>query len=309
MTEADVCILIPTLNEEATIGSVVKGVKEEGFENVVVIDGGSTDNTRDVASAAGARVVEQTGTGKGQAIAEAVVEHTESEIFVMLDGDGTYEPEQVTNIYEPLSSGNAEHVIGDRFADMDSDAMKRLNRVGNGLINRLFSLLYGKNYRDILSGYRGFTRDAWDDMTMNIGSDGFGIETEMAVESVRQGVDTEVVGVSYSARPDGSETNLSPVKDGAVIFRTLYRLTRFSHPLLYFSIFALLSITSGIGIATYVLAEWVTKRVSHEVLALLAGLLFLFGVQILIFGILGDLIVKLHREQRTRLNRIEDEVE
>ncbi|MFW5974485.1 MAG: glycosyltransferase, partial [Natrialbaceae archaeon] len=151
----DVCVLLPTLEEAATITDVVAAYREAGFERILVVDGGSTDGTRSLAREAGARVMTQSGSGKGQAVREAV-SRIETPYVLMADADMTYRAADAAAMLEPLLAGECEHVIGNRFADMQPGAMTRLNRPGNRLINRAFTLIHGRNYRDILSGYRAF---------------------------------------------------------------------------------------------------------------------------------------------------------
>ncbi|MEF8888243.1 MAG: S-layer glycoprotein N-glycosyltransferase AglJ, partial [Haloarculaceae archaeon] len=284
----DVCVLVPTYEEASTIGDVVGRFREQGFERVLVVDGGSTDGTRELAREAGARVIEQSGTGKGQAVREALG-YVEAPYVLMVDGDATYRPEDAGRMVEPLLAGEAEHVIGNRFADMQPGAMSRLNRVGNGIINRAFRRIHGKNFRDVLSGYRAFTRRSVEGFMLT--ADGFGIETELAVECVKHGVETTVVPVTYEPRPDDSETNLSPVRDGATIIITLYQMAKTNNPLFYFGSVGAASTLVGVVLAAYVGVEWVTRGISHEVIAVVAGVAVLFGVQVALFGVLADLIV------------------
>ncbi|WP_255196048.1 S-layer glycoprotein N-glycosyltransferase AglJ [Halorarius litoreus] len=307
MDRSDVCVLLPTLNEAETIGSVVTGFREEGFDHVLVIDGGSDDGTQSRARDAGARVLEQSGEGKGQAVREGV-RAVEQPVVLMADGDGTYRPEDAERMLEPIFAGRAEHVIGDRFADMEAGAMTRLNRAGNGLTNFAFELIHGKEFQDILSGYRAFTRESFE--RHNLAADGFGIETELAVECVKQGVRVEVVPISYLTRPDDSETNLHPVKDGGRIFLTLYRLAKTNNPLFYFGSVGTAAILTGLGVAGYVLYEFYIKtpRVSHEVLALVAASGIIFGVQLLMFGVLSDIIVTVNREQTRRFEELAEQL-
>ncbi|MDY6764124.1 MAG: glycosyltransferase, partial [Halobacteria archaeon] len=112
MESDDVCVLIPTLNEEATIGGVIEGFQNQGYDNILVIDGGSDDKTQEIAREKGARVVEQSGSGKGQAVQEALG-MVNSPYIVMIDGDGTYLPEEVDKLLEPLERGY-DHVLGNR---------------------------------------------------------------------------------------------------------------------------------------------------------------------------------------------------
>jgi len=296
MSDPDaVTVLVPTLDEAETIGDVVRDFHSAGYDDILVIDGGSGDDTQSVARDAGARVVEQTGRGKGQAVREAVTEHTDAEYVLMLDGDGTYDADDAEAMLDPLRSGEAEHVIGDRFADMRPGAMTPLNRLGNRLINGSFGVIHGEGFGDILSGYRAFTRESFE--RMHLTSDGFGIETEMAVECAKRGISTTVVPVTYYPRPAGSNTNLHPIRDGGIIFLELYRRAKTNNPLFYFGSLGTVSTVTGVLVAVYVGVEWVTQRVSHEVLAVVAAFAILVGVQLLMFGMLADLILSLHREQ------------
>jgi dolichol-phosphate mannosyltransferase len=296
----DVCVLVPTLNEAETIGEVIDGFRSHGYENVLVVDGDSTDGTAEIARDHGARVIQQSGSGKGQAIREAI-RQVEAGYVLMLDGDGTYRPEDADAMLEPLLDGNYEHVIGDRFADMEAGAMSRFNKVGNAMFNWVFRHVHGENFEDILSGYRAFTRESVENFYLD--ADGFGVETEMAVECVKHGVPTTVVPIRYEARPDGSDTNLHPIRDGGVILMTLYQLAKTSNPLFYFGSVGVLSGLFGAAVAGYVAYEWfVPPRTSHEVLAVVAAFAILFGVQLLMFGVLSDLIVTLHRERMRRLD-------
>jgi dolichol-phosphate mannosyltransferase len=300
----DVCVLVPTLDEAETIGEVVAGYREEGLPNVLVVDGGSTDETPEIAAEAGARVVTQSGNGKGQAVREAIQKHVDATYVLMVDGDGTYLPEDAATMLRPLDEGY-DHVIGDRFADMRDGAMTKLNRIGNRLFNRVFAYVHGTDFGDILSGYRAFTRESFESMTLS--AEGFGIETEMAVECAKQRLKTTVVPITYLPRPSGSNTNLSPLRDGSIILLELYRRAKTSNPLFYFGSVGFVATAVGLGIAAWVGIEWVTRSVSHEVMAVVSAFAILFGVQLLMFGVLSDLIFSLHREQMQRLDRLEEE--
>lgn len=300
---SDVCVLLPTLNEAETIGEVINGFRAEGFEHVLVIDGDSTDGTREIAEDHGARVITQSGSGKGQAVREAV-EHIEKPYVLMADGDGTYRPDDADRMLDPIFDGRAEHVIGNRFANMEEGAMTRLNRVGNRLINRMFSVIHGRDLQDILSGYRAFTRESFERFTLE--ADGFTIETELAVECVRRGVSTEIVPIRYEARPGGSETNLHPLKDGGRILVTLYALAKTNNPIFYFGSVAALGTLVGVSLGAFVGYRYLFAGVSHEVIALLSAFFILLSVQLLMFGVLSDIIVSMGREQTRRLEDISD---
>jgi dolichol-phosphate mannosyltransferase len=299
-----VTVLLPTYDEAATIGDCVDGFRAQGFDDVLVMDGGSEDDTRQIARDHGARVEIQSASGKGQAIREAVREHIDREYVLMADGDGTYKPEDADRMLAPLDEGY-EHVIGDRFADMEEGAMTKLNQIGNKLTNRLFSLIHGESFDDILSGYRAFSRDSFD--RLRLSADGFGIETEMAVECAKQGIPTTVVPITYLERPAGSNTNLHPIRDGGIIFLELFRRAKTSNPLFYFGSVGVVSGLAGTAIAAFVAIEWFVYGVPHQIWALAGAAGILLGVQLLMFGVLSDLILTLHREQLDRIDSIADE--
>jgi glycosyltransferase (TIGR04182 family) len=302
----EVCVLVPTYNEAETIGEVVERFRAEGFEHILVMDGDSTDETQERAADAGARVETQSGSGKGQAVREAVA-LIDQPVVLMVDGDSTYRPEEADKMLEPLFAGNAEHVIGDRFANMEPGAMTRLNRLGNRMINRAFSLIHGRNLQDILSGYRAFTRDSFQRLTLT--ADGFGIETELAVECMKHDVRTEVVGITYEPRPDESETNLRPFRDGGNIALRLYQMAKTNNPLFYFGSIGVVSAVIGTLLAVFVAYDWFVRGIGHNVLALAAGVALLFAVQLVMFGVLSDLIVTANQRQTRQLERIADRLE
>lgn len=305
-SDVNVCVLLPTLEEAATIEEVVTEFREAGFEDVLVVDGGSTDGTRDLAREAGARVVVQSGSGKGQAVREGV-RMADADVILMADADATYDPGQADRMLEPILEGRAEHVIGNRFADMEPGAMTRLNRFGNRIINAAFRLIHGEHYRDILSGYRAFTIESFRQFTLT--AEGFGIETEMAVECAKRNVPTTVVPITYSPRPAGSSTNLHPIRDGGIIFMELYRKAKTSNPLFYFGSVGAVSTAIGIVLGLFVIYRWLVAGVGHEIIAIGAVAGVLFGVQLLMFGVLSDLMLSLHQEQLSRIDRLEDETD
>jgi len=301
-SSADVCVLLPALNEAATITDVITSYQAAGFTNILVIDGGSSDGTREKAADAGATVLTQTGSGKGQAVRQAVG-HIDAPYVLMVDADMTYRAADAEAMLEPLLDGEADHVIGDRFADMQSGAMTTLNKIGNRIFNGIFRAIYGENYADILSGYRAFTTDSFERLTLT--ADGFGIETEMAIQCAKHEIETAVVPITYRPRPDGSATNLHPVKDGSIILLELYRNAKTNNPLFYFGSVGLGSTTVGVVMLVFVLWRWLTLNITHELIAIGGVAMLLLGVQLLIFGFLADMIQSLHREQRDRIDRLD----
>jgi dolichol-phosphate mannosyltransferase len=213
------------------VGDVIHGFLEQGYDDVLVIDGGSDDDTQRAAKEAGARVVEQSGSGKGQAVREAIHEHLERPYVVMIDGDGTYLPNEVNRLLEPIEDG-ADHVLGNRLGN--PEAFTRLNFVGNRIFNFEFRLAHGKHLGDILTGYRAFTLESARELTFT--EEGFGIETEMCAEALGAGHRVETVDITYLERPEDSEEKLHPVLDGGRIGYVVYKTTRRTRPAFFYGV-------------------------------------------------------------------------
>ncbi len=305
MNKEDVCILIPTLNEGKTIGGIVRGFKSLGFLHILVIDGHSTDDTVEKAKNEGAEVVLQSGTGKGQAVSQAFQIIT-SKYVVMLDGDGTYLPGEVNKILEPVATGIADHVIGNRFANYQKGAFTRLNLIGNRLLNKIFGFAYGVWLEDILSGYRAFNNNAIKQIELN--RTGFEVETEMTVECVKKDLKIVEVPITYLSRLSGAATKLHPVRDGFRIASTIYLLAKTHNPLFYFNIIGGFLIVSGVAIGIYVVDEWL-RNITHVPLTILSTLLIVTGIQMFIFAMMSDLIVSMHREDMHMMRRLMKEKE
>ena len=286
----EVCILIPTLNEDLTIGEIVREFRELGYNHILVIDGNSTDNTVKISRESGANVSTQSGKGKGNAIIEAFA-IIEQPYVLMLDGDGTYSPKDAEKMLTPLFSG-FDQVIGDRLINAEEGAFSRLNLFGNHMVNLLFKVAHSRDLHDILSGYRGFTRSAIHQM--NLKQKGFEIETEISVESVRNGQRVMVVPIKYSRRP-GTVTKLSPFHDGIKIVSTIYRLARMNNPLFFFGMMGVFTTVLGILTGIYVLHEWL-QGIDHIPLTILTVLLIVVGIEIFMFGMISDMLLVFHRE-------------
>lgn len=293
MTIKDVCVLVPTLNEEDAIAEVIGEFRTMGFENILVIDGHSSDRTVELAKEAGARVVVQSGKGKGQALEEAF-DLIESEYIVMIDGDGTYLPAEVHLLLDPILAGRADHVMGNRFGNLQKGALTRLNSAGNRLINFFFRLIYGVPLNDILTGYRSFTREGVSRLDLTMA--GFEIETEMTVDSVKKGLAIAEVPITYRARSRGTQTKLNPIMDGARIIATIYRMAKTHNPLFYFGLMGSVFSTAGFLLGLYVASEWLSTRTEHIPLTILTSLLIIVGFQLFFMGILGDAVASMHRE-------------
>ena len=298
----DVCILIPTLNEEETIGEVIDSFLRQGFTNILVIDGNSTDRTREIAKSKGAKVVVQSGKGKGQAVKEAF-QLIDSDVVVMIDGDGTYLPEEVHKLLEPIEKGVADHVVGNRLVKFEKGAFTRLNLLGNKILNFFFRLTYGIDLYDILSGYRALRRDVYKNVDLR--KLGFEIETELTVETIANGFSILEVPITYRKR--GGKTKLNPLRDGFKIAAAIYSLLRRYSPGRYFYFIGSLLILAGFLAGLYVVYEWF-GGITHHLLAILTALLIISGLQIIVFGMMSDFMFRNTAQMRKELIAVKSEL-
>ena len=299
-----VCVLIPTLNEKDTIGPVIEGMKAQGYHNILVADGRSTDGTAEIAESLGAAVITQRGKGKGKAMIEAF-SIIEEPYVLMLDGDGTNPPEFADAMVEPLFAGRADHVIGNRLADYEKGALTKLNRFGNDVMNRMFKWAHGVYMTDILSGYRAFTKESLE--KMHLTESGFEIETEISSEVVHHNLRFEVVPTYYKKRP-GSPTKLNPIKDGAKILRAINRYGKMNNPMFHFGTIGVILSLIGFICGLYVVYEWF-QGIEHLPLTILTMLLIVTGILVFMMGLLSDMMVAYHREEIRELSLLKAEIE
>ncbi len=296
----DVCVLIPTLNEEESIGPVIAEFKSLGFGNILVADGHSADKTVEKARAAGARIFIQSGSGKGQALKE-VFEEIEEEFILLIDGDGTYLPSEAPLVLEPVLKGKVDHVVGNRLGNVQGGALKRLNMFGNKMINLFFATIYRVHLTDILSGYRAFTREGIQ--RLDLSTPGFEIESEITIESVKKGLHIIEIPITYRPRPKGTKTKLHPFRDGLKIILTIFRMAKTENPMFYFGLFGSFFGASGFLIGLFVASDWLYWRIEHIPLTILTAILIIVGFQLFLIGIQGDMMASMHREMIREIYR------
>jgi dolichol-phosphate mannosyltransferase len=197
---ATVTVVIPTKNEEGLIGEIVDSVRPYG--EVLVIDGRSTDRTREVAEAHGARVVLDAGRGKGQAIRQAFGETT-TDIVVFIDADGSHDPKDIPALVAPIAAGTADLVIGSRGKGGSDELHGTLGQfiryVGSQLIMLAINYRWDVRLSDSQNGFRAIRREVG--LALDLKSNLTTIEQEMLMRALKLGyrVD-EVASHEYERR-------------------------------------------------------------------------------------------------------------
>lgn len=241
-------ISIPCYNEEKTVAKVVQDFRSTVPEaDIVVYDNCSDDKTADIAKSAGARVIRVNRKGKGYVIRE-ILETSEADIVVLVDGDDTYEVQDVHLLIQPLVAGAAEMTVGTRL-HLNPGKFRTMHHFGNRIISCLLNALFHTHFTDVLTGYRAFTRKFIEKVPLI--SQGFEIETEIALQALENGITVKEVPIHFRNRPPGSFSKLSSVKDGYLIILTIICMFRDHRP---FFMFALMSVfMAGIGLAAWII--------------------------------------------------------
>ncbi|WP_233346118.1 glycosyltransferase family 2 protein [Hyphomonas pacifica] len=227
-----IAIILPCHNEEASIAQVIQEFREVLPQaDIFVCDNNSSDRTAEIARAAGADVLQEPYQGKGNAV-RRLFSDVEADIYVMADGDATYDAEAAPRMISRLVQDRLAMVSGARVSE-HIDAYRFGHRFGNWMLTSLVRMSFGDRFRDMLSGYRVMTRQFVKSFPAL--SNGFEIETELCVHSLRLQLPVIEMDTAYRARPEGSASKLSTIRDGARILRVISRLIRDEKPLEFFS--------------------------------------------------------------------------
>src|SRR5437868_1655428 len=273
---AGTCVLIPCLNEAATVGQLVADFRQELPQaTVVVLDNGSTDGSAEAAAAAGATVLTVPRRGKGYAL-RAALDRVRADCYVIVDGDGTYVSSDVLRLIEPMARGEAEMVVGARPLAARSEAMRPLHRVGNRIIVNFLNFWFRASLKDILSGYRVLSGEMVRNLPLL--APGFEVETELTLECLERGFRILEVPIQYRRRPHGSVSKLSSFKDGYRILMTIMTLLRDYRPMTFFTILAAAITLLGLSGGAVVLTDYLrTGLVPRLPLAILSATLILLA--------------------------------
>lgn len=217
-------MLIPCLNEADTVGSVVAGFRRSLPDALIyVYDNGSTDETARIAADAGATVRVEQRRGKGNVV-RRMFEEVDAEVFVLVDGDGTYDPRTAPVLVDLLCSRCLDMVVASRTPARGQRPFRRGHRLGNHVISGTARLLFGPGLADSLSGYRALSRAFTK--AMPLVSTGFEIEAEITAFALTSGARTAEVASIYTERSPRSSSKLRPFRDGVLILLAMLRLFR-----------------------------------------------------------------------------------
>lgn len=292
----EIAVVIPCFNEEQCIARVV-----DDFHRVLptatiyVFDNDSTDGTYEAAKRAGAVVRREARAGKGNVVRRMFAD-VDADVYVLVDGDGTYCADSAPTLIDRLLEDHLDMVNGARVERSDA-AYRPGHRLGNRLLTGLVARIFGRQFTDMLSGYRAMSRRFVKSFPAL--SAGFEIETELTVHALELRMPIAEVPTPYNERPAGSQSKLRTYRDGLKILRTIATLVKEERPLGFFSVAFAVLFTASLAFGWPVVTTYVqTGLVPRLPTAVLATGLMLLAFLGLACGLILDTVTRGRRELR-----------
>lgn len=274
-----IAVIIPCYNEEATIANVVRDFATVlPAAQVYVYDNNSTDKSVENARKAGALVRLEKQQGKGNVVRRAFAD-VDADIYVLVDGDDTYDAQSAPRLIAQLLNGPYDMINASRV-EKSEQAYRKGHRFGNWAISTMITVLFGKSFNDVLSGYRVFSKRFVKSFPAL--ARGFEIETELTVHALQLRMPVAETQTPYKERPEGSVSKLNTFRDGFRILFTILYLLKEEKPLAFFSIISLVLMVAALILGVPVIEDFMktglVPRLPSAVLA--TGLVILSSLSI-----------------------------
>jgi glycosyltransferase involved in cell wall biosynthesis len=291
-----IAVLVPCYNEAAAVAKVVKDFRTAlPKATIFVFDNNSTDNTAAAARAAGAEVFQVKHQGKGFVVRRMFTD-VEADIYVLVDGDATYDAPSAPVMIERLLKDRLDMVVGNRV-EREQAAYRAGHRAGNWLLTSFVAAVFGSTFNDMLSGYRVFSRRFVKSFPVLSG--GFEIETELTIHALELNLPAAEIDTPYYSRPIGSASKLNTWRDGLRILGTIINLYRAERPLAFFSAIGLALAIVSIGFAVPVFITYVeTGLVPRLPTAILSTSLMILAALSTAVGLVLDTVTRGRRETK-----------
>lgn len=296
MHQPKIAVLLPCYNEEKAIAQVVKDFRTALPDaQIYVYDNNSKDQTAAVAKAAGAIVRTELQQGKGHVV-RRMFRDIDADFYIMADGDDTYEASIAPSMLQLAIDSNLDLVNCIR-RETEQAAYRGGHRFGNIMLTSVVRRIFGDRVRDMLSGYKVFSRRFVKSFPAL--SQGFDIETELTVHALELSMPVAHVEGPYRGRPEGSESKLRTYRDGWRILMLIFKLIRHERPMFFFGVLAALLAVTSVGLAlplveTY-LETGLVPRIPTAVLSM--GLVIMAFLSV-VTGTILDTVTRGRREVR-----------
>lgn len=306
---SSIAVLIPCYNESVTIKKVIEDYKKALPEaTIYVYDNNSSDGTDEIARKAGAEVRYEYRKGKGNVI-RSMFRDIDADCYLMIDGDDTYPAENARHMVDLVLNKGVDMVIGDRLSSTYFTENKRpFHNLGNRMVRGLINKFFKSNVKDIMTGYRAFSRVFVK--SFPVLSKGFEIETEMTIHALDKNFLLEEIPVTYRDRPEGSESKLNTFSDGFKVLKTIANLFRDYRPMTFFGFFSAIFDLTALGLFITVLMEYFeTGLVERFPTLIVSGVLAMIGILLWVCGLILQVITKKHRQlYELMLNQIKKDM-
>ncbi len=291
-----IAVLVPCYNEEAAVATVIADFRKSlPTARIFVYDNNSSDRTAEVARAAGAEVRTERRQGKGHVVRRMFAD-VDADIYVLVDGDATYDATSAPRMVDTLMSDHLDMVVGFRV-DQAQAAYRTGHRTGNLMLTSFLASVFGEAFKDILSGYRVFSRRFVK--SFPVLSDGFEIETELSVHALELALPVAEIETPYYARPAGSFSKLNTWRDGFRILGTILKLYRSEKPLRFFTVMGLFLMLVSIGLAIPIVITYLEiGLVPRLPTAVLSMGLMIMAVLAVSSGLVLDTVTRGRREMK-----------
>jgi glycosyltransferase involved in cell wall biosynthesis len=290
-------VVIPAFNEETTISSVIETMPRDVVDRVIVVDDASTDGTSATARSAGATVVRHgRNLGVGAAIKSGYSKALSlgAEIILVVAGDGQHEPQEIPALIQPILSEEADYVVGDRLSgDPLSHGMPRHRYYGNKLLTYITAKITKLDVKDSQCGFTAISRHGLKRINLGFLSDRWGIPNDMLLECAMRGLRVKYVPVKaiYEGRKSYIKLPGFGIRMLAILARGILRYVYFYRGTVILSTTGGLLIFIGLGYGILVVSETLTTgRLAGVGSVILAVTLLLTGIQLLVFGLLAEMI-------------------
>ena len=295
-TNKKIAVLIPCYNESKTIAKVIRDYRLAlPSADIYVYDNNSTDGTDSIALKEGAIIKYEFRQGKGNVI-RSMFRDIDADCYIMIDGDDTYPAENAQEMCDLVLNKGIDMVIGDRLSSTYFEENKRpFHNLGNSMVRALINYLFHSNVKDIMTGYRAFSKPFVKHFPVL--SKGFEIETEMTIHALDKNFLIQEVPVKYRDRPEGSVSKLNTYSDGFKVLMTIARLFRDYKPYSFFSVIFLFFEFIAFLLMIPIISDYLSSGLVPRFPTLIvAGVISVIGVLFYFCGIILDVVVKKHRQ-------------
>ncbi len=276
-----VAVLLPAYNEEVAIGSMILLSSQYATE-VIVIDDGSTDRTKQISELAGATVLShKTNKGKGVALKTGFDYAKDFDIIVTIDADGQHNPSEIPLLIEPIANDEADLVNGSRYINGHETSTPKYRRIGQTVLDTATNIAAGVKITDSQSGFRAFSSKCFK--YFNFNPEGFGIESDMLIEAANNNL--RILEVEITVRYDVNTTTANPVIQGVSVLLRILELMRFNRPIYFYGLSGMVILFFGILIYLTINTTGLSNNIYLSAIGIFVILL---GITLILSGVLTD---------------------